>query len=156
MFCHSPWFICALSAHIHVFMWGVDHGPKDCSSHTRHQQNRDGPGIGLLAVTLEAPLSPISSLARFYQYGGISKSTLPHRNSEGIKSVWSICYTPYVGTAFQTFGFLLSLLLTPHKQLRSHLHLVQTLSQTNLTLKHRWPKQILLTIFINTFKSISY
>lgn len=93
-------------------------------------------GISLLAVTPEAPLPPISSLAYFYQYGGISKSTLPHRNSEGIKSVWSICYTPYVGTAFQMFAFLLLLLLTPHKQLRSHLHLVQTLSQTNLTLKH--------------------
>lgn len=63
---------------------------------------------------------------------------------------------PYMGTAFQMFMVLLLLLLTPHKQLRSHLHLVQTLSQTNLTLKHRWPKQILLTIFINTFKSTSY
>lgn len=33
----------------------VDHGPEDCSSHTRHQQNREGSGISLLAVTLEAP-----------------------------------------------------------------------------------------------------
>lgn len=38
----------------------ADHGPKGCSSHTRHQQSRDGPGISLLAVTLEAPVPQAS------------------------------------------------------------------------------------------------
>lgn len=128
-----------------------------CSSHTRHQQSRDGSGISLLSsCDPGSPCPPsISSLACFYQYDGVSKSTLPHRNSERIKSVWSICYVPYMGTAFQMFMFLLLLLSKRRKQLRSHLHLVQTLSQTNLTLKCRWPKQILLTIFINTYKSTS-
>lgn len=32
--------------------------PRAVSSHTRHQQSRDGPGIGLPAVTPDARLSP--------------------------------------------------------------------------------------------------
>lgn len=92
----------AFSVHIHVFMWAWAHGPKGCSS---HQQSRGEPGISLLAVTPEAPLSPTSSLAYFYQYDGISKSALPHRNPERTESLWSMRCMPYMGTAFPCSWF---------------------------------------------------
>lgn len=87
--------------------------PKGCS-HTRTETwIKYQPH--LRAVSLTPPPSrpsgsaPYSSAPlprpRHYQYGGVSKSTLPHRSSERIKCVWSICYMPDVGTTFRGLKF---------------------------------------------------
>lgn len=82
--------------------------PKGCT-HTRHQQSRDLDQVPASPSSCEpgsalVQLCPLSR-PRHYQYSDVSKSTLPHRNSQRIKCVWSICYMPNRGTTFRVLKF---------------------------------------------------
>lgn len=96
---------------------------------------------------LSRPPSPSQALPVWW----LSKSTLPHRYSEriGVYGVFATCPTRELPSECSRFHFYYK----SHEQLRRHLPLVQTVMQAKATLKRRWPKQILLTLFINPFRS---
>lgn len=107
----------------------------------------------LQAMSLAPPPAPprLPPRPRHYQYGGFLKA--PYLTGIlrelSVYGVFATCPTRELPSECSRFHFYYK----PHEQLRRHSRLVQTVMQAKATLKRRWPKQILLTLFINPFQS---
>lgn len=155
-FHYSHGFTCTFSVRRHVFMWK----PQGLFTHQTPTEQRPGSSTSLTFEVwawphpLPAP-SPYSSTS--CPAPGITSTVaflkapyltgiLRELSVYGVFATYPTWELPSKCSSFHVY-------YKPHEQLWHHSRLVQTVKQAKATLKRWWPKQILLTLFINPFWS---